>query len=535
MYMAKGGSLSLNTKKGKVREALRNPIDVLNSLKSKACKEGYCYERLYRNLYNEGFYLLAYQNIYASEGIMAAGINGKTIKGIGMGRIQKLIERMKNHSYQPAPARRVYIEKNGKRHPLDIPSFDDKLVQEIVRLILESIYEPIFSDFSHGFRPNRSCHTALHQIQSTFTGAKWFIKGEIRDFFKNTDHAVLITILRRRIHDEYFIALIWKFLKAGYLEDWTFHTTYSGTPQGSMIGPILSSVYLNELDGFMENYMKGIQKTVNDRTRGIRKELPERPCAEPQASGYRRLFYVRYADNWLCGVIGSKRDTERIKADIGRFLAEKLKLELPEGKQLISNARDTAHFLGYDIVVSDNEGLCGDRDGKMGRARGGKVKLYVPREKWQKRLMDYKALEIKYLNGKEIFNPVHRACLVNRDDLEIVRQYNAEVRGLYDYYRIADNVNVLGHFNNVMKFSMFKTFGAKYKLHIGEVRKKYGYRHFGVKYRTKQGEKILYYYEGGFKNVKKGIAKPEIDFIPKRSGSALCEQCQERLHAGESD
>ena len=169
----------------------------------------------------------------------------------------------------------------------------------------------------------------------------------------------------------------------------------------------------------------------------------------------------------------------------------------------------------------------------MGLARRGRVKLYVPRGKWQKRLIDYKALEIKYQDGKEIFNPVHRSYLINKDDLEIVRQYNAEVRGLYNYYRIADNVSVLGHFNYVMKFSMFKTFGTKYKLHISEVRKKYGYKQFGVKYRTKQGEKILYYYEDGFKNVKKGIAKPEIDLVPKREALVLCVQCQERLHAGE--
>lgn len=182
--MAKGGSLSINIKKGKVREALRNPIDVLNSLKSKAGNEGYHYERLYRNLYNEEFYLLAYQNVYASEGNMTAGADGKTIDGMGMDRIQKLIEKMKDHSYQPNPARRTYIEKkNGKKRPLGIPSFDDKLVQEVVRLILESIYEPTFSNLSHGFRPNRSCHTALQQIQGTFTGVKWFIEGDIYGFF----------------------------------------------------------------------------------------------------------------------------------------------------------------------------------------------------------------------------------------------------------------------------------------------------------------------------------------------------------------
>ena len=237
--------------------------------------------------------------------------------------------------------------------------------------------------------------------------------------------------------------------------------------------------------------------------------------SDPQDSGYRRLFYVRYADDWLCGVIGSKQDAEEIKADMKRFLSETLKLELSEEKTLITNARDMARFLSYDIFLSDNESLREDKNGHTRRVRRGKVKLYVPREKWQKKLMDYKALEIKYQNGKEIFIPVHRTYLISNDDFEIVQQYNAEVRGLYNYYKIADNVNVLGHFNYVMKFSMFKTFGAKYKLHISGVRKKYGYKHFGVKYQTKQGEKILYYYEDGFKKVKTGIAKPEVDNVPK--------------------
>jgi len=212
---------------------MRNPIDVLNSLGSKSLNPDYQYERLYRNLYNSEFYMTAYQNIYANTGNMTAGTDGKTIDGMGMERIQKLIVSMKDHSYQPNPARRTYIKKkNGKLRPLGIPSFDDKLVQEIVRMILESIYESTFSNRSHGFRPNRSCHTALKQIQANFTSVKWFIEGDIKSFFDTIDHAVLVNILRKRIHDEYFLSLIWKFLKAGYVENWAYRPTYSGTPQG---------------------------------------------------------------------------------------------------------------------------------------------------------------------------------------------------------------------------------------------------------------------------------------------------------------
>lgn len=234
---------------------MRSPQNVLESLSSKACNSNYRYQRLYRNLYNPEFYLIAYQKIQAKQGNMTAGTDGKTVDGIGMKRINALIARLKDFSYQPAPARRTYIPKaNGKKRPLGIPSFDDKLVQEVVRMILESIYEPTFLNTSHGFRPKRSCHTALQYVQKNFTGVKWFVEGDIKGCFDHVDHHALVNILRRRIQDEHFIGLIWKFLKAGYMENWVYHNTYSGTPQGSIISPILANIYLNELDVFMAQY-----------------------------------------------------------------------------------------------------------------------------------------------------------------------------------------------------------------------------------------------------------------------------------------
>ena len=165
---------------------MRSPENVLESLKSKACNQSYKYERLYRNLYNPQFYLLAYQRIQAKPGNMTAGTDGKTIDGMGMARINALIEKMRDFSYQPNPARRTYIPKsNGKMRPLGIPSFDDKLIQEVVRLILESIYEPTFIDHSHGFRMNKSCHTALKYVQKYFSGTKWFVEGDTKGCFGN--------------------------------------------------------------------------------------------------------------------------------------------------------------------------------------------------------------------------------------------------------------------------------------------------------------------------------------------------------------
>ena len=199
--------------------------------------------------------MLAYKNIYANEGSMTPGVDGITIDGMGYKRVERIIGSLKDHTYQPNPARRTYIAKKNnpaKQRPLGIPSGDDKLVQEVVRMILESIYEPSFSDTSHGFRPKRSCHTALLKIQNTFTGVKWFVEGDIQACFDSFDHAVLIRILRKRIEDEVFLNLICKFLKAGYMEQWTFNKTYFGIPQGSGCSPILANIYLNELDEFMQ-------------------------------------------------------------------------------------------------------------------------------------------------------------------------------------------------------------------------------------------------------------------------------------------
>jgi len=181
---------------------MRSPDRVLESLRSKACYSDYGYERLYRNLYNPEFYLQAYQNIYAKEGNLTEGTDGLTIDGMSTRRIDKLIASLKDYSYKPHPARRTYIPKaNNKKRPLGIPSFNDKLLQEVVRMIMESIYEPTFSVHCHGFRPKRSCHTALLELKTRFTGVKWFIEGDIKGCFDNVDHHVLVGLLRRRIKD----------------------------------------------------------------------------------------------------------------------------------------------------------------------------------------------------------------------------------------------------------------------------------------------------------------------------------------------
>jgi len=557
---------------------MRSPQNVLESLSSKACNSNYQYQRLYRNLYNPEFYLTAYQKIQAKQGSMTAGTDGKTADGMGMKRINALIAKLRDFSYQPSPARRTYIPKaNGKKRPLGIPSFDDKLVQEVVRMILESIYEPTFLNTSHGFRPKRSCHTALQYVQKNFTGVKWFVEGDIKGCFDHVDHHVLVNILRRRIQDEHFIGLIWKFLKAGYMEDWVYHNTYSGTPQGSIISPILANIYLNELDVFMAQYAQtfrqGDKRRINpaykkplDKRRGkqewlkrnehkisqeqkaaVKAEIDEInqylrtiPYVDPMDDGYKRLVYVRYADDFLIGVIGSKVDAKQVKADVGQFIRQQLLLELSQEKTLITHGSDFAQFLSFQITTSTEQNSTRTKAGYIKRSYTGRIKLYVPKEKWLKRLLSYGALKIQYdkNNGnKEIWVPICRSGLRNLDDLEILNQYNAEIRGLYNYYRIAHNATVLNNFLYVMKYSMYKTFAGKYRTSMRKIIQKYTKnRDFAITYQGKSGEKsVVFYNQGMRRDTHVSATDPDIigrarenrnyTSLVQRLRGCQCERC----------
>ena len=527
---------------------MRNPIDVLNSLSDKAKDPTYRYERLYRNLYNPEFYLLAYKNVYANDGSMTPGMDGNTIDGMSSRRIEGIIASLKDKSYQPHPARREYIPKKNsdKKRPLGIPSANDKLVQEVVRMILESIYEPTFSENSHGFRPRRSCHTALLHLQRTFTGTKWFVEGDIKACFDCFDHHVLIDILRRRIKDEAFIALMWKFLKAGYMEQWKFHMTYSGTPQGSGISPILANIYLNELDKHIEEYkkqfdrgsssyrkanpeyerMNGLVKrtrrkyariwdTLNEQEqrecarhiRSLKASARQLPHCEVFDEGYKSLQYIRYADDFIIGMIGNKADAEALKADLAIFLKEKLGLTLSAEKTKITHTSECARFLGYDIKVSRSQETKKLKNGTKSRVYSAVVKLYTPFDKTMAKLLEVGAIRIKKdTNGKERWKAIHRKKLINRSDIEILSKYNSEVRGLANYYSLACNPIRMAHFSSLMKYSMLKTFAAKYRTKTSKIKARYLKKGiFTVPYMTKAGPKECVYYNEGFERRKEPL------------------------------
>ena len=219
----------------------------------------------------------AYEQIAPNKGALTPGIDAdNTLDAFSLERMQGIITRVMDGSYRFSPARRQYIPKaNGKKRPLGIPTADDKLVQAAVKILLEHVYEPIFADQSHGFRRGRSCHTALTEIRQTWHGMKWLIEVDIVGYYDNIDHGVLLDLLRTRIDDERLVKLIERMLKAGCLEDWRFHKTFSGTPQGGVISPILANVYLHELDRFMAE-----MKTRFDKGQARRRDAHYLECSK---------------------------------------------------------------------------------------------------------------------------------------------------------------------------------------------------------------------------------------------------------------
>ncbi|MFI3164638.1 MAG: reverse transcriptase/maturase family protein [bacterium] len=515
---------------------MRNPERILNSLTKHSKDLTYKFERLYRILFNEELYLIAYKKLQGKSGNMTQGVDSETIDGMSLNRIKQLIETLKDESYQPKPSKRVYIpKKNGSQRPLGIPSFNDKLLQEVLRMILEAIYEGSFENTSHGFRPQRSCHTALNNIQKTYTGTKWFIEGDIKGFFDNINHNKLIMILSERIADERFIRLIRKFLNAGYMEDWKFQTTHSGTPQGGIISPILANIYLDKLDKYMmeltKSFNKGHKKCQNteakrlidqkyalskklekEKDESVRKQIIKQikdiikerrnvPACNDMDDSVKKISYTRYADDFLIGVIGSKADCIKIKEEIKEFLNSMLNLELSEEKTLITNAKSAAKFLSFEIFTRKSNDTKRNKNGNPIRSFNGKIVLYLSTEVMKNKLLEYDAVKITTRNGKEAWESKARTYLYNNDELEILTKYNAEIMGLYNYYCIANNSCVLNQFYCIMEYSMYKTYAGKLRSTIGKVITKYTKdKVFRIPYTDKKGNiKYRNFYHDGFK------------------------------------
>jgi RNA-directed DNA polymerase len=424
-------------------------------------------------------WMQAYLNIQGNKGALTRGTDTVTMDGYSPERAANLVALIREKRYKPKPVRRHRIPTPvaGKMRPLGIPSADDKLVQEVVRMILERIYEPLFKQSSHGFRPYRSCHTALRAMQKGWTGTKWFIDLDIKGYFNNINHDILMALLKKRIEDTQFLDLIQNMLQAGYVEDWEYHKTYSGIPQGGSVSTILANVYLHELDEYMEKkkqefdqgkkrhfstswlnvssclryYRKRIAALQGDNSpathikiaryvqkiRERKRQQLRLPASDPLDPTFRRLFYTRYADDTLIGIIGRKHEAAQMFGEIKDFLNTTLKLDLSEEKSGIHHAKEGVPFLGYVVQNFSNAKLL-----KL-RRKGTKVAATrrTIRDRLQLRVSHTKMREFCQRKGYgdyDTLQPSAKPGWVMVDDEEILLAYNAEMRGIANYYALAN-------------------------------------------------------------------------------------------------
>jgi len=443
-------------------------------------------ERVYKHLFDPELWLRAYGRIYRNPGATTKGTTEETVDGMDLQKIHNIIAALKEERYEWTPVRRTEIPKpNGKKRPLGIPTWSDKLLQEVLRSLLEPYYEPRFSNHSHGFRPERCCHSALREIQGRWNGTVWFIEGDIKGCFDNIDHEILLSIIRRDIHDDRLLRLLKGLIEAGYVEDWRWYENTAGTPQGGIISPLLSNIYLNELDRFFEDTLKPqythgdlrkrnpawlrvtrllwAAKKAGDRVlyRQLKAEQRTLPSVDPCDSGYRRLRYVRYADDFLLGFAGPASEARDIRDRIGEFLATNLKLTLSAEKTLITHASDEkARFLGHEIQVI----RIGNQITDGRRAKNGAVSLMMPRDVVSK----YRQRYCK--RGKVI----HRKELTDESDYTIIQRYQGVLVGLYNYYCMAYNVSQrMNYIKFILQTSLLKTLGFKLKRSVKKIFRMY--------------------------------------------------------------
>ena len=488
-------------------------IKAMNSI-AKVSMSGRRVNGLFRLATNpEVLWKQAYANIYSNKGAITKGVDRNTLDGFSEERVNHLIGLLARREYCPKPVRRTYIpKKNGKLRPLGIPTGDDKLVQEVVRILLEQIYEPIFSENSHGFRPGKSCHSALRQVKNVWNGTKWIIEFDIKGFFDNINHNKMIEFLEKKIDDKRIIHIIRQMLKDGYAQDWKYNATWSGTPQGGVISPILANIYLHELDTFMEDmicqFNKGERRKdnpdykklcrqmiiINRELRELRQKFKEgKPLNDARKeilrerreiqkkmrvinsrlhvdSKYSRLRYVRYADDFIIGVIGTRKEAESVMLQVKEYINNVLLLEVSEEKTCIADANDGVRFLGYDIKtytstkttkIAWGKGTCNRR------TISEKMQLHIPSEK----MFQY-ASKNGY-GDMAIFRPKSRPALLRRSDVEILMTYNAEMRGLANYYSLAQGYKTaLQRVIGLAQWSFFATLSHKHKSSIGKVARK---------------------------------------------------------------
>jgi group II intron reverse transcriptase/maturase len=435
-------------------------------------------ESVYKFMYNSRLYEIAYHNLKSNPGNMTPGIIPTTLDGFSSDTITKIIDSLKDQTFKFNPGRRIQIPKaSGGTRPLTIAPPRDKIVQEVIRMILEVIYEPVFSKSSHGFRNGKSCHTALKEIRTKFGVASWYIEGDISKCFDSFDHDLLINFLRNKIKDERFIRLIIKALKAGYFEFREYNHSILGTPQGSIISPILCNIYLDNFDKYVEQLIKTFSKGTKARPNPLwisynnkkrrshtnadkikwHKLMLSTPSKDLMDPNFKKLIYVRYADDWIIGVRGSLKDCKLILEQLRFFLRDNLKLTLSDKKTLITNARQNrAIFLGTSISRGLHQTFNYSL-GSFARRNNRDIRLEVPLDRIHKKLND-----VGFLKDK---TPIPRFLWLHNSKDQIISLYNSVFRGYLNYYSFAMNKNqLISYLHFILKTSCAKLLAAKFTL-----------------------------------------------------------------------
>jgi group II intron reverse transcriptase/maturase len=551
---------------------------------SEVARKGRRVKDLRRLMNHPDLWMQAYLNIQGNKGALTRGTDSTTMDGYSPERAANLVELIRERRYKPKPVRRVKIPTKvaGKMRPLGIPSADDKLVQEVARMILERIYEPLFKDSSHGFRPKRSCHTALRPMKRGWRGVKWFIDIDIKGYFDNIDHEILMKLLEKKIEDTQFLDLIRDMLHAGYVEDWQYHKTYSGTPQGGIISPILANIYLHEFDEFIEQKkreldqgkvrkrpteylnvtgllhwyrrrieaLKGdnnpethtIRQRYEQRVRELSKQQKSLPATNPLDPGFKRLFYVRYADDFPIGLIGSRQEAEMLFKECETFLNTHLKLTISEEKSGIHHAKEGTPFLGYVVQNFTSEYTSMVRSPSYTKV-GAALRRNM-RDVLQLRIPQRKMSEFSKSKGYGVYEtlrPSRKPILLQLDDEEILLAYNAETRGIANYYALATGAKQgLQRLMYLAETSFLMTLANKHKSTVSQIASKLRQGNdLVVTTRTKEG-KTRRYLLFKLRNWKPRQVKDEIDTMPltgtslrfnrsslkQRIEANVCESCE---------
>jgi len=458
---------------------------------------------------------LAYLMVKSNPGISAKGIDKTTLDGLSFKTLQKISQDVLSGTIKFSPVRRVYIPKPGKSvlRPLGVSNPREKIVQKAIEMVLTAIFEETFLDCSNGSRPGRSCHTALKHLQFKIGNASaysWVIEGDIKGCFDNIPHDMIMKGLKRKVDCVSTLTLVKRILNAGYIlsedlkkvgkKNAKVFRTNLGTPQGIVLSPLFSNIVLHELDVFIQEklkveYTKGKQRKANLEYRKLRyrikreTDLKKRrvlinkclrvPSKDFHDPDFKRLFYVRYVDDWVILFAGSLEETKVIRNVVSKKL-QSLGLTLNMEKTHITSLREgkKCRFLGVDFFIRKNT----DKHHKpvslvkknttIRQRFAPRLILHAPILELLTKLKDKGFIR---RNHKGEFFPKGKSNCIPLTHPQILNYFNSRIRGILNYYSCVHNRNELWSIVRFLNYSCALTLARKFKLKtLAKTFKKFG-------------------------------------------------------------